>query len=80
MKNPIKDRVREFIGETFNGIELSDQEKIFDAGPINSMFAMQLVLFVEQEFGISLNGEDLNLACFQSIDAIDALVVRKLAA
>jgi methoxymalonate biosynthesis acyl carrier protein len=44
---------------------------------VNSMFAMQLVLFVEQEFNISVENEDLELDNFRTINAITNLVERK---
>jgi methoxymalonate biosynthesis acyl carrier protein len=38
---------------------------------------MQLVLFVEKEFGIQIENEDLELHNFQSVNAISQLVARK---
>jgi methoxymalonate biosynthesis acyl carrier protein len=38
---------------------------------------MQLVLFVEQEFNISVENEDLELDNFRTINAIANLVERK---
>jgi acyl carrier protein len=41
---------------------------------------MQLVLFVEHEFGISIDNEDLDINNFRTIDAIAHLVERKTSA
>jgi len=41
------------------------------------MFMMQLVQFVEGEFGVVVECEGLELDNFRSIDAITALVMRK---
>ena len=39
--------------------------------------AIQLVAFVEKEFGITVEDEDLELDNFRSIRAIDDLIARK---
>ena len=38
---------------------------------------MQLVAFVEKEFGVAVGDEDLDLDNFRTINAIAALVARK---
>ncbi|HET7231467.1 MAG TPA: acyl carrier protein [Longimicrobium sp.] len=76
----IKQKVREFVSKFFRGHELQDGEDMFATGYVNSMFAMQLVQFVESAFGITVESEDLELDNFRSIAAITALVQRKTAA
>lgn len=76
----IKTRTREFVSRFFRGHELGDDEDMFATGYVNSMFAMQLVQFVESTFGIIVESEDLELDNFRSLNAITALVQRKLAA
>ncbi|HYW07274.1 MAG TPA: acyl carrier protein [Longimicrobium sp.] len=73
-------RIREFISRHVRGQELRDDEDIFATGFVNSMFAMQLVQFVESEFGLTVESEDLDLDNFRTIAAISALVERKSAA
>ncbi|HEU4556705.1 MAG TPA: acyl carrier protein [Longimicrobium sp.] len=73
----IKTRVREFVSRFFRGHQLQDNEDIFASGYVNSMFAMQLVQFVESDFGVTVESEDLELDNFRTIDAITALVQRK---
>jgi methoxymalonate biosynthesis acyl carrier protein len=72
--------VREFIQRSFHGVELGTGDDIFALGFANSLFAMQLVAFVEKEFAIEIDSDDLDMDNFRSIDAISALVERKLAA
>jgi methoxymalonate biosynthesis acyl carrier protein len=74
-----KAQIREFVQRFFRGHDLTDQEDLFASGFVNSMFAMQLVQFVESTFGIAVESEDLDLDNFRSIDAIAALVARKQA-
>lgn len=57
---------------------LVETDNIFQLGFVNSLFAIQLVLFVEKEFGISVEDGDLEAANFMSINAISRFVDRKL--
>lgn len=75
-----KARIRDFIARHVRGYDLRDDEDIFASGFVNSMFAMQLVQFVEQEFGVAVENEDLEIDNFRSVNAIAALVERKAAA
>jgi len=72
--------VREFIQRSFHGVQVENSDDIFALGFANSLFAMQLVAFVEKEFAIEIDSDDLDMANFRSVDAISALVERKLAA
>lgn len=80
MNEDIKTKVREFIAQFFQNYELADDEDIFALGFVNSLFAMQLVMFVEKEFQITIDNEDLELDNFRTIDALTRLVKRKTGA
>ena len=70
-------KIKEFLSRFFKNHDLRPEEDIFSLGFVNSLLAMQLVAFVEKEFGISVGDEDLDLDNFRSIDAITSLVTRK---
>jgi acyl carrier protein len=72
-----KQVLRDFVGRFMRGRELRDGEDIFATGYVNSMFAMQLVQFVEQAFGVTVEGEDMEIDNFRSIDALAGFVQRK---
>ena len=72
-------KIRAFLSKHFQNIELQDNQDFFALGFVNSLFAMQLVLFVEQEFGISIDNEELDINNFRSINAIVQLVRRQRA-
>jgi acyl carrier protein len=76
----VRERVREFMSRHIRRPELRDDEDIFALGFVNSLFAMQLVMFVEQEFGVAVENEDLELDNFNTAAAVAALVERKRAA
>ena len=69
--------IREFLTRSFNDYEIGDDEDIFGLGFVNSLFAMQLVLFLEQTFDIEIDNEDLDLDNFRTIQALVSLVGRK---
>jgi methoxymalonate biosynthesis acyl carrier protein len=72
-----RQQIREFVGRHLRGHALRDDEDIFATGYVNSMFAMQLVTFLESTFGIAIESDDLELDNFRSVNALDALVARK---
>lgn len=72
--------VREFLARHIRGHQLQDSDDIFALGFVNSLFAMQLVTFVEVQFAVTVDNEDLDLDNFRSIDRIVAFVTRKAAA
>lgn len=74
----IKTSTRAFLGKFFKTIEVQDDDDIFAMGFVNSLFAMQLVLFIEKEFGMSVEDEDLNIDNFRTINTITELIKGKL--
>jgi len=70
-------KIKEFLSRFFKNHDLQPSEDIFSLGFVNSLLAMQLVAFVEKEFGLTVEDEDLDLDNFRSIDAISALIARK---
>lgn len=75
----VKPAIEAFLGRFFGEYALRDDEDIFATGFVNSMFALQLVQFVEGEFGITVESEDLELDNFRTVSAISAFVERKKA-
>jgi methoxymalonate biosynthesis acyl carrier protein len=72
-----KEQLREFLARHIGGRNIGDDEQIFATGFVNSMFAMQLVLFLEKNFKIDIANEDLDLKNFQTINAMADLIGRK---
>ena len=77
--NEIQTKIKTFLDKFFGNHDLQLDEDIFANGFVNSMFAMQLVLFVEQEFQISIGNEDLEFENFRTINSITNLIERKTA-
>lgn len=79
MSFDIKATIADYLARFFPVHDLRGDDDIFELGFVNSMFAMQLVVFVEHEFGIVVENEDLEPAHFRSVNALAAFVERKLA-
>ena len=75
-----KEAIRGFILENISEPTVGDDEDIFERGLVRSMFVMQLVLFAEQEFAVSVTGDDLQFDNFRTVNRIDGLITRKLSA
>jgi acyl carrier protein len=75
---PIRQQTRAFIVKQFKH-ELKDDDDIFALGFVNSLFAMQLVMFVEKTFNVAVEDDDLQIDNFRSVDAVVDLVSRKSA-
>jgi methoxymalonate biosynthesis acyl carrier protein len=71
------EKIKEFLSRFFKSHDLRPDDDIFALGFVNSLLAMQLVAFVEKEFGVTVGDEDLDLDNFRTIDAIASLVARK---
>lgn len=73
----IQTRIRDFLAKFFQNVELEDEQDIFALGFVNSLFAMQLVLFIEKEFGLKVEDEDLDIDHFRSIQAMTMFIQSK---
>ncbi|MFF9843385.1 acyl carrier protein [Streptomyces sp. NPDC013740] len=71
--------IREFLAGHVHGVEVEDDEDLFASGLVNSLFAVQMVMWVERTYGVAVAGEDLALDNFRSVTAIAEFVARKKA-
>ena len=77
-KNENKDKIRLFLSMHISDNDFQDDDNLFEMGYVNSLLAMEMVLFVESEFSIKIGNEDLNLDNFKSVNAIAQLIDRKV--
>ncbi len=76
-ENAIKDTVRRFISTSSNISDLDDDNNLFESGVVNSLFAVQLMTFIEKAFAIEVGMDDLDIENFKSLNATTAFVMRK---
>jgi methoxymalonate biosynthesis acyl carrier protein len=80
MSNDDTATIAAFIHQRYPQVEFAHDEDIFSLGFVNSLFAMELVMFVEKTFGFTVPTEELRIDNFRTIDSIAALVRRQQAA
>ncbi len=66
--------ITEFIEGRFPDIRLEPGDDIFALGFVNSLFAMELVMFLESTFAFTVPNEALRLDGFRTVLAMAALV------
>jgi methoxymalonate biosynthesis acyl carrier protein len=64
-----------FLGERVKADVASDQD-LFKSGLVSSMFAMQLVVHLEESYDIAIVGPELKLDNFRTVQAMTGLVLR----
>ncbi|MEU2158775.1 acyl carrier protein [Streptomyces sp. NPDC019396] len=72
------EEVHEFVAQHAGGQRFADDEDMFAAGRINSLFAVQLVMWVERTYGIAVQGEDLDIANFRTVADVARFVETRL--
>jgi len=73
----ILEKTKSFLAQFIN-VNVADDEDIFASGLVNSLFAMQLVLFIEKEFSIKVENEDLDYDNFRTLNAIVGFIEKKI--
>jgi len=72
--------IREFVLARFPAVRaltLSDEESLLDAQVIDSLGVLDVVVFLEDAFGIHVADDELNAANFDSVGALVRFVLRK---
>ncbi|MGW3207639.1 acyl carrier protein [Streptomyces sp. NPDC001135] len=72
----VTDEILEFLGSA-TGEEVGPDDDYFARGLVDSLFALELVTFVEQRFGVVVEVEDLHLDNFRTAASIAGYVGRK---
>jgi methoxymalonate biosynthesis acyl carrier protein len=71
----IEQRLGEFL-EAKTKTTWEPEVDLFASGAVSSLFAMELVVFVESTFGITVEGADLALDNFRTVRKMSSLVTR----
>ena len=73
----IKQTIRRFLLASINIPELNDEDNLFELGIVNSLFAVQLMTFIEKTFDLEVEMDDLDIENFKSLNATTAFVMKK---
>jgi acyl carrier protein len=79
MAENVKDQILGFLASRFPEEEIQETEDIFQLGYVNSLFAMELVMFIEKSFGVTIPNDELRLDNFRTVKSMAELVDRRTA-
>lgn len=81
MMEPITLRVRDFVITNFlfgqDGHTLANDQSFLETGVIDSTGVLELIGFVEQQFGIRVEDSEIVPANLDSVDNLTAYIARK---
>lgn len=74
----MKDKVIEILMDLIPDFEYSDDVKLLDDGILDSFDIVNLVLEINEEFGVEIGVEDVSEENFETVDSICELIKEKL--
>jgi acyl carrier protein len=74
----IRGKVRKFIQKYSKRDDIEDNQNLFEMSFANSLFAMQLILFIENEFELAVASEDIGMDNFDTVDKICSFIQSKM--
>ncbi|MFG1710514.1 acyl carrier protein [Nonomuraea sp. M3C6] len=76
MSHTTKEQILDFVRGRYPQAEIDETQDIFALGFVNSLFAMELVMFVEKTFGVTIPNEELRIDNFRTATTMAELVAR----
>jgi acyl carrier protein len=73
----VKATIRSFIQRSIAVPGLDDDADLFESGIVNSLFAVQLMTFIERTFAIEMGMDDLEIYNFKSLNSTTGFVMRR---
>jgi acyl carrier protein len=77
MRETIRALVESNLNIFHSDVQFGDDDNIFRKGFVDSLFAVQLIAYLEQEFGIKVGNKDLDINNFHSVNKMVSFVERK---
>jgi acyl carrier protein len=75
----IRTTISRFLARYVDDPAILDGGRLLTGGMLDSLAAVELIAHLERRFCVQVCNEDLEIENFDSIDAVTALVLRKLA-
>lgn len=76
--NETVSKVRNYIDPHLNNSDISNDDDFYTTGAVNSLLAMQILMYLEKEFAIKFGTEDLVITKMNTVNKLAALVDRKV--
>lgn len=77
----VREQIRKYIAETFlfseNGFNMSDDISFLDEGIMDSMGVLELIMFTEETFNISVDDDEIKPENFDSVNKLYDYIQRK---
>lgn len=73
----MRDKIIKNLNKINPNIDFCQSEDFFEDELIDSFGILTFISLIENEFGISIDGNDISAENFQSVDSIEALLLRK---
>lgn len=78
IQTDIKTTIREFLQKRIGSeVGFTDEDDIFQLGLVNSLFALELVIFLENTYQITIENDDLKLEHFSTVNNLGSFISRK---
>jgi methoxymalonate biosynthesis acyl carrier protein len=74
----IKNKIKDYLSNSFHLNALDDSSNIFEVGGLNSLFFIQLLVFIEKTFNLQLEEGEFNIRSLTSVNAISEFLSTKL--
>jgi len=78
----LNNKIRKYIESNLivfeDEADFSDSDNIFQMGFVNSLFAMKLLAFIEQEFNITVENDEIDIKNFSSVNSIVTFITNKV--
>jgi acyl carrier protein len=79
-KQKLRDFLKDALEQHGDHQSFSDAEPLFSGGRLDSFSMMNLVMFLEEAFGLDFSDLEFDVALVDSVDALETLIDSKLAA
>lgn len=73
----MKEKLIGFLRKFFKADNVDGDSNIFEMGYVNSLFAMQFVMFIEKEFNITVDPVDMDMENFSTINKMVDFIQKK---
>lgn len=77
LNEELKNEIRNFFEKYIVENKFADDTNIFSEGFVNSLFAMDLIVFIEKNYHFKIANEDLKIDNFKSVNSISQLIQNK---
>ncbi len=74
----IKDKLRIFLSRSFSNYLLKDEDNFVEMGIVHSLFIIQIIMFIEKNFKVELEDEDIDLEKLKTINDLYSIVSQKM--